>query len=77
MPTAKLFNHGRSQAVRLPREFRMPGHEVRVRRFGTRVILEPLDEGAVPWALIDALGSPVLEDGRDQPPEADIRQELD
>jgi antitoxin VapB len=30
--TAKLLKHGRSQAVRLPKEFRLPGKEVRVRR---------------------------------------------
>lgn len=40
--TAKLFMNGRSQAVRLPREFRFPGKEVRVRREGDAVILEPL-----------------------------------
>ena len=40
--TAKLFTHGRSQAVRLPKEFRMPGKEVRVSRVGHRVILEPI-----------------------------------
>ena len=40
--TAKLFMHGRSQAVRLPKEFRMPGKEVRVSRDGDRVILEPV-----------------------------------
>jgi antitoxin VapB len=32
--TAKLFTHGRSQAVRLPKEFRLPGKEVRVSRVG-------------------------------------------
>jgi hypothetical protein len=41
MPTAKLFRNGRSQAVRLPKEFRFEGHEVEVRREGDRVILEP------------------------------------
>src|SRR6266849_8540684 len=41
--TAKLFKHGRSQAVRLPKEFRMPGTEVRVRRLGYGVLLEPID----------------------------------
>jgi antitoxin VapB len=41
--TAKLFMHGRSQAVRLPKEFRLPGTEVRVRRVGRVVLLEPLD----------------------------------
>jgi antitoxin VapB len=37
--TAKLFQHGRSQAVRLPKEFRLPGTEVRVRRHGRGVLL--------------------------------------
>jgi antitoxin VapB len=41
--TAKLFKHGCSQAVRLPKEFRMPGTEVRVRRIGPGVLLEPMD----------------------------------
>jgi antitoxin VapB len=40
--TAKLFMHGRSQAVRLPKEFRMPGTEVSVRRDGDRIVLEPM-----------------------------------
>lgn len=39
---AKLFRHGRSQAVRLPKAFRLPGTEVRVRKEGDKVILEPL-----------------------------------
>ena len=34
--TAKLFMHGRSQAVRLPKEFRLPGTEVRVSGSATR-----------------------------------------
>jgi antitoxin VapB len=40
---AKLFMHGRSQAVRLPKEFRLPGKEVRVTREGNKVVLEPLE----------------------------------
>jgi hypothetical protein len=40
--TAKLFRNGRSQAVRLPKEFRFEGGEVSVRREGDAVILEPL-----------------------------------
>ena len=39
--TAKLFWNGRSQAVRLPKEFRFEGSEVAIRREGKRVILEP------------------------------------
>ena len=41
---AKLFANGRSQAVRLPKEFRMPGSEVLVHRDGDRLILEPIRE---------------------------------
>lgn len=41
---AKLFANGRSQAVRLPKEFRLPGTEVRISREGNRVILEPLED---------------------------------
>jgi virulence-associated protein VagC len=40
--TAKLFRNGRSQAVRLPKEFRFEGDAVSIRREGKRVILEPL-----------------------------------
>ena len=40
--TAKLFRNGRSQAVRLPREFRLEGDEVRIRRVGEGVLLEPV-----------------------------------
>ena len=39
---AKLFWNGRSQAVRLPKEFRFEGDSVRVRRMGAGVLLEPL-----------------------------------
>ena len=41
--TAKLFRHGGSQAVRLPREFRLPGTEVRISHTPQGVLLEPLD----------------------------------
>jgi virulence-associated protein VagC len=46
--TAKLFSNGRSQAVRLPKEFRFEGGEVSVRREGDAVILEPLKGRAWP-----------------------------
>jgi antitoxin VapB len=38
---AKVFTTGRSQAVRLPKEFRFKGDSVLVHREGTAVILEP------------------------------------
>ncbi len=39
---AKLFKNGRSQAVRLPKEFRFEGTEVRISKQGEKVILEPV-----------------------------------
>lgn len=41
--TAKVFMTGRSQAVRLPKEFRFDTDEVRIRAEGGKVILEPLE----------------------------------
>ena len=41
MDTAKIFKNGSSQAVRLPKEFRLPGTEVFVRRVGDMVVLIP------------------------------------
>jgi antitoxin VapB len=46
---AKLFRNGRSQAVRLPREFRFEGSQVRVRRLAEGVLLEPLIADAADW----------------------------
>ena len=36
-----LFRNGRSQAVRIPREFELPGNTVTMRREGSRLIIEP------------------------------------
>ena len=73
---AKLFTHGGSQAVRLPKAFRFEGAEVSVRREGDAVILEPVvakpprtqaDLDAM-WARIDARGGGDFPD-REQPSE--------
>jgi antitoxin VapB len=40
---AKLFMHGGSQAVRLPKAFRLPGNEVRISRVGNKIVLEPVN----------------------------------
>ena len=42
MITAKIFQHGGSQAVRLPRAFRFRGTEVRIEKQGDDVLLKPL-----------------------------------
>lgn len=39
METAKLFENGRSQAVRLPKKFRLPGNEVVIQRLGHAILL--------------------------------------
>jgi antitoxin VapB len=46
---AKLFRNGRSQAVRLPQEFRFEGDRVRIRRIDQGVLLEPLIPNAADW----------------------------
>lgn len=52
MERAKIFWSGRSQAVRLPKDFRFPGDEVRIRRHGSAVILEPVADD---WAWLDSI----------------------
>ena len=42
--TAKLFKNGSSQAVRLPKEFRFRGTEVKIRKEGEKIILEPIEK---------------------------------
>lgn len=68
--TARLFQNGRSQAVRLPRELRFEGDRVRVRRVGLGVLVEPIVRDAAEWfAALDRLGTePFMPEGRNQPP---------
>jgi antitoxin VapB len=46
---AKLFKNGRSQAVRLPKEFRFSGNSVRVRKVSGGVLLEPISPDPGEW----------------------------
>lgn len=76
LKTAKLFWNGRSQAVRLPKEFRFQGDEVTIRRLGSAVILEP---AAHDWSWLDAIQGTFTEDflaERNQPPHQK-REKLD
>jgi antitoxin VapB len=76
MAEAKLFKIGGSQAVRLPKEFRMPGDRVRIRRNGDSVILEPVrktpgktrEEIAAWLKEIQALAGPDGFERPEQPP---------
>lgn len=67
---ARLFTHGRSQAVRLPKEFRLPGNRVRVQHAGDGVLLEPITPDIDAWFTeLDRFADvPILEDGGHQPP---------
>ncbi len=59
MDTAKIFWSGRSQAVRLPKDYRFDSSEVRIRRHGSGIILEPI---AQDWAWLDSIIGPVDDD---------------
>jgi antitoxin VapB len=62
----KLFRNGRNQAVRIPREFELPGNDATIRREGRRLIIEP----APPKSLLAVLASlPTLRE--DFPPTED------
>ena len=68
MERAKLFQNGSSQAVRLPKEFRIAGNEVKIFKKGKQVILEPI----VPtWdSLFESLREfpeDFMNEGRNQP----------
>ncbi len=67
---AKIFMHGRSQAVRLPLAFRLPGDRVRVRRVKNGILLEPMVTDIEAWfAALDGFADvPFMEEGRQQPP---------
>jgi antitoxin VapB len=75
MDTARLFQSGRSQAVRLPKEYRFSGSEVVVKHFGNGVLLLPIDD---PWQTLEA-GLAAFEPGfeitREQP-EEQIREAI-
>lgn len=77
--TAKLFMHGGSQAVRLPKAFRFEGKEVAIRREGACVVLEPIASGFprtaeamdALFARLDAMGPSSLEVPPDPPTDVD------
>ncbi|WP_038249417.1 type II toxin-antitoxin system antitoxin VapB [Ghiorsea bivora] len=68
MNTAKIFQNGRSQAVRLPKEFRFEGDEVFVHKVGNAVVLLPIQHS---WdTLFESLNQfseDFMSDGRQQP----------
>jgi len=73
MQTAKLFQNGQSQAVRLPKSFRFEGTEVLIKQIGEGILLLPLKHSAEQLLrLLDSVDEPVALE-RNQPLENDPR----
>ncbi len=75
MDTARIFQSGRSQAVRLPKAYRFAGTEVVVKHFGNGVLLLPVDD---PWQTL-AAGLAAFEPGFQitrQQPDEQVRAEI-
>lgn len=69
MRTTTIFTNGQSQAVRIPKEFRLGGKQVYIKREGNCIILIPMDN---PWeSLLNAVGkfSDDFMEDRNQPPQ--------
>ena len=75
MDTAKIFQNGQSQAIRLPKEYRFRGTKVYVKRMGNAVVLLPEHDSWQP--LIDSLSmfSDDFMAERNQPP-PQVREDL-
>lgn len=71
MPKTTLFMNGRSQAVRVPKEFRLPGKEVSIRRVGDGVLLEPI-VAAGGWPLGYFEGIRIDDEAFVRPPQAEL-----
>ena len=76
MNTAKIFKTGRSQAVRLPKEYRFDTDEVGINKVGNVIVLYPRDSAWAP--LLDASGnfSKDFMADRDQPTKQDKRKAI-
>jgi len=73
--TAKLFQNGRSQAVRLPREFRFEGDEVLIRQVGNAVVLEPIIKDVRQWfAKLDDFKDDFMKKGSRRQPQSPRRE---
>ncbi len=75
MKTAKLFQNGQSQAVRLPKEFRFEGDEVIIKRSGNAVVLIPANHS---WDVLASSLDKFSDDFMDSrhQPEQQIREDL-
>ena len=67
MQTAKIFQNGRSQAIRIPKEYQFKGDEVYIQKHGDAVLLIPHEKA---WEVfmegINEFSADFMKDGRDQ-----------
>jgi antitoxin VapB len=69
MATARVFRSGNSQAVRLPKEYRLRGTEVEIFRRGDEIVLREKAEGLVrAFEILAELSDDFLSEGRDDTP---------
>ncbi len=69
MQIARIFKNGRSQAVRLPKEYRLEGDRVSITRVGEAIVLQPIHSS---WVELHRLISPIpdfMENRCDLPPQ--------
>lgn len=77
MLTAKLFKNGQSQAVRLPKEFRLKGDQVYIKREGNLLILIPMESAWDSFLQgLDEFSEDCFSEPRVQPPQ-DLREAIE
>ena len=70
MATARVFQSGNSQAVRLPKQFRIAASEVEIFQRGDEIVLKPKAKGlATAFHLLAALPEDVIPERKDPPPQ--------
>lgn len=67
MTTAKVFKSGGSQAIRLPKEFRVEGDEVHLKRTREGILIIPKDPWEVFMEGVEELSEGFMASGREQP----------
>ena len=78
MDTAKLFQNGKSQAVRLPKKYRFSGDKVLIKRMGNAVVLFPYQNSwETLFASLEQFSDDVMGDARQQPDEQERENAFD
>lgn len=70
----RLFRNGRNQAVRIPREYELPGNEAIMRREGNLLVIEPVRKGRLlaTLAALEPVDEPFPDVDEDRPSAEDV-----